>query len=76
MIELPEAVTIARHYEYVTGPPASIDALKNDRKKWDDAHLGNDGDYPGILNPPQDVKVLATFLVPAGVYPNAAPCKG
>lgn len=72
----PEAVTIARHYEYVTASSASINALKNDRKNWDDAHLGNDGDYPGILSPPQDVEVLATFLVPAGRFPNAAPCKG
>jgi len=70
-----EAVTIARHYEYVTGPPAALLAIRNTRANWEAANPGKAGDYPGILALPADAEVLATFEVPAGVYQGAKPCR-
>jgi hypothetical protein len=70
-----EAVTIARHYEFVTEPPATLLAIRNTRANWEAANPGKAGDYPGILALPADAKVLATFEVPAGVYQGAHPCR-
>ena len=67
-------MTIARHYEYVTGPPAALLAIRNTRANWEAANPGKAGDYPGILALPADAQVLATFEVPAGVYQGAKPC--
>ena len=69
-----EAVTIARHYEYLTASPQSLTIITNDRQNWEAAHPGKSGDYPGILSLPADSTVLATFDVPAGVYKGARPC--
>jgi hypothetical protein len=69
-----EAVTIARHYEYLTASPQLLTIIMNDRQNWEAAHPGKSGDYPGILSLPADTTVLATFDVPAGVYKGARPC--
>ena len=69
-----EAVTIARQYEYVSASPDSLNRLKGDAASWIAAHPSRPGDYPGVLSLPADVKVLATFGVPAGHYDGARPC--
>jgi hypothetical protein len=70
-----EAVTIARHYEYVTGPPAALLSIRSARASWEAANPGKAGEYPGILSLPADARVLATFEVPAGIYRGAQPCR-
>lgn len=70
-----EAVTIARQYEYVTASQDSVDKLKGDAAAWVSANPDHPDDYPGVLSLPPDVKILATFGVPAGVYDGAQPCK-
>ena len=67
-------MTIARHYEYVTGPPAALLVIRNTRANWEATNPGKAGEYPGILALPADAQVLATFEVPAGVYQGARPC--
>ena len=62
-----------RHYEYVTGPPAALLAIRNTRANWEAANPGKAGDYPGILALPADAQVLATFEVPAGVHQGRSP---
>jgi hypothetical protein len=70
-----EAVTIGRHYEYVTGSPAALLAIRNTRASWEAANPGKAGEYPGILALPAEAQVLATFEVPAGVHQSAQPCR-
>jgi hypothetical protein len=70
-----EAVTIARHYGDVTGPPEALLVIKNDRTSWEAAHPGQGTDYPGIAALPADARVLATFDVPAGTYKGAQACR-
>lgn len=71
----PEAVTIARTFEYITASAASIQLMKDDRSMWA-AGGNNPDDYPGIRAMPADANVLARFKVPAGIYKRKTiPCK-
>jgi hypothetical protein len=71
-----EAVTIARTYELIGAPEASINAIKNDPIIWAKTHGGNDGDYPGMKSLPADAHTVATFRQPPGRYHGkGSPCK-
>jgi hypothetical protein len=71
----PEAVTLARYYQIVSAPPASIEVIKSDRDRWNSTHANPD-DYPGMAALPADAKVLAIFRQPPGKYNGkGSPCK-
>ena len=60
-----EAISIGRTYEYVQATDSALAALRSDRANWNAAHPADaDKDkYPGILDMPNGVSVLATFYV-------------
>jgi hypothetical protein len=71
-----EAVTIARNYEIVSGPPASISAIKNNRSDFAKAHGGSDDTYTGMESLPADARIVATFRQAPGKYKGkGSPCK-
>ena len=70
-----EAVTIARQYEYIIASQDSVDELKGDSAAWVNANPDRPDDCPGVLSLPSDVKILATFGVPAGIDDGARPCR-
>jgi hypothetical protein len=72
-----EAVTIARDYQLVDGPPEVLAAIRSDRTTFAEEHSGDDV-YTGMKALPTGARVLASFRQPPGTYngKGPAPCKG
>ena len=71
-----EAVTLARDFQFVAGPPEVLATIRSDRTSYSEKHNGDDG-YTGMAALPPDARILATFRQPPGTYQGKgpAPCK-